>query len=102
MHNLDKEVRQVEATGVVEVVELTPDDVERFIASPYGRFIHRKIMVDLIAARDRLEIMGKDFDRNDISFIQGQISALRDIYETPDLLKQVQDADTKEMEQNDD
>ena len=77
----------------------TKREVDDFKDNRVWADISNQLLHSLISARDDLEAMGEGFDRNAISYLQGQCYAIRDLLSLPDTL--INSLKTEEEEEKD-
>jgi len=78
--------KAIEEKGSDMPFESTKRDIEIFKESRAWIDISSQLMCLLIAARDDLEQLGEGYDRNAISYLQGQCYILRCILSMPDTI----------------
>ncbi|KKN51481.1 hypothetical protein LCGC14_0622220 [marine sediment metagenome] len=81
-------------------IVITPGEVEDFKKHPVWRAMVNALKERISTARDKLEIMGEDIDRNEISHVQGEIYSLRTALELPDTLSQDAEVTIQKGDQN--
>lgn len=85
-NNWIKIFERLEKEGGSLPVVSTENELKAFKDNKVWVDISNQLIYDLILARDDLENLGEGYDRNAISYLQGQCYAIRDLLAMPDTL----------------